>query len=135
MMIISILELLPTHIVTSPLTSLCLFCNSCFELLIFSNRTSIKYSGATINTSKVHIKNLYIKYTLVHFAILLIHQILGAVPLPVTSPFAVEALSLRLRSRLGLLHLSSNLLAVLLEVPLLPFALFLKLVVLSTINT
>ena len=39
-----------------------------------------------------------------------------------TSPFAVEALSLRLRSRLGLLHLSSNLLAILLEVPLLPFA-------------
>ena len=78
---------------------------------------------------------MYIKYTFVHFAILLIRQILGAIPLPVTSPFAVEALSLRLRSRLGLLHLSINLLAVLLEVPLLPFALFLKLVVLSTINT
>ena len=78
---------------------------------------------------------MYIKYTFVYFAILLIHQILGAVPLPLTSPFAVEALSLRLRSRLGLLHLSSNLLAVLLEVPLLPFALFLKLVVLLTINT
>ena len=78
---------------------------------------------------------MYIKYTFVHFAILLIRQILGAVPFPVTSPFAVEALSLRLRSRLGLLHLSSNSLAVLLEFPLLPFALFLKLVVLSTINT
>ena len=88
-----------------------------------------------MNTSKIHINNLYIKYTFVHFAILLILQILGAVLLPVTSPFVVEALSLRLRSRLGLLHLSSNLLAVLLEVPLLPFALFLKLVVLSTINT
>ena len=87
-----------------------------------------------MNTSKVH-NNLYIKYTFAHFAILLIRQILGAVPLPVTSPFAVEALSLRLRSRLGLLHLSNNLLTVLLEVPLLPFALFLKLVVLSTINT
>ena len=134
-MIISILEPLPTHIITSPSTSLYLFCNSCFELLIFSNRTSIKYSGATINTTKVHINNLYIKYTLVHFAILLIHQIVGVVPLPATSPFAVEALSLRLRSRLGLLHLSSNLLAVLLEVPLLPIALFLKLLVLSTINT
>ena len=69
------------------------------------------------------------------FAILLIRQILGAIPLPMTSPFAVETLSLRLRTRLGLLHLSSNLLAVLLEVPLLPFALFLKLVVLLTINT
>ena len=77
---------------------------------------------------------MYIKYTF-HFAILLIRQVLGAVPLPVTSPFAVEALGLRLRSRLGFLHLSSNLLAVLLEVPLLPFALFLKLVILSTINT
>ena len=77
-----------------------------------------------MNTSKIHINNLYIKYTFVHFAILLIRQILGAVPLPVTSPFAVEALSLRLRTRLGLLHLSSNLLAVLLEVPLLPFVLF-----------
>ena len=78
---------------------------------------------------------MYIQYTFVHFAILLIRQILGAVPLPVTSSFVVEALSLRLRSRFGLLHLSSNLLAVLLEVPLLPFALSLKLVVSSTINT
>ena len=78
---------------------------------------------------------MYIKYTYVHFAILIICQSLGVVPLPVTSPFAVVALSLRLRSRLGLLHLSSNLLAVLLEVPLLPFALILKLVVLLTINT
>ena len=69
---------------------------------------------------------MYIKYTYVHFAILLIRQILGVVPLLVTNPFAVEALSLRLRSRLGLLHLSSNLLAVLLEVPLLPFAPFLE---------
>ena len=77
-----------------------------------------------MSISKVHINNMYIKYTF-HFAILLIRQILGAVPLPVTSPFAVEALSFRLRSRLGLLPLSSNLLAVLLEVPLLlPFALF-----------
>ena len=100
-----------------------------------SNRTSIKYPGTTASISKVHINNMYITYTFVHFAILLIRQILGAVPLPVTSPFAVEALSLRLRTRLRLLHLSSNLLAVLLEVPLLPFALFLKLVVLLTINT
>ena len=99
-----------------------------------SNQTGIKYPGTTASISKVHINNMYIKYTF-HFSILLLRQILGAVPLPVTSPFAVEALSLRLRSRLGLLHLSSNLFAVLLEVPLLPFALFLKLMVLSTINT
>ena len=69
---------------------------------------------------------MYIQYTFVHFAILLIHQIVGVVPLPVTSPFAVEALSLRLRTRLGLLHLSSNLLAVLLEVPLLSLCPFLE---------
>ena len=99
-----------------------------------SNRTSIKYPGATTSISKVHINNMYIKYTF-HFAILLICQILGAVPLLVTNPFAVEALSLRIRTRLGLLHLSSNLLAVLLEVPFYPFTLFLKLVVLLTINT
>ena len=99
-----------------------------------SNRTSIKYSGATTSISKVHINNMYIKYTF-HFAVLLIRQILGAVPLPVTSPFVVEAVSLMLRSRLVLLHLSSNLRAVLLEVLLLPFTLFLKLVVLLTMNT
>ena len=125
-MIISILEPLPIHIVTSPSTSFCLFCNSCFELLIFSNRTSIKYSGATINTSKVHINNMYIKYTLVHFAILLIHQIFGVIPLPVTISFAVEALSFRLWSCFGLLHRSDNLLAILLEVPFLSLFPFLK---------
>ena len=78
---------------------------------------------------------MYITYTFVHLAILLIRQILGAVPLPVTSPFAVEALSLRLRTRLRLLHLSSNLLAILLEVPFLSLCLLLKLVVLLIINT
>ena len=79
---------------------------------------------------------MYITYTFVHFAILLIRQILGAVSLPVSSLLAVEALSFRLRSRLGFLLLSSNWLAVLLEVPLLlSLALFLKLVVLLTINT
>ena len=67
---------------------------------------------------------MYIKYTFVHFSILLIRQILGAVPLPLTNPFAVEALSFMLRSRLGLLPGSGNLLAILLEVPLLSFALF-----------
>ena len=89
-----------------------------------------------MNPSKAHINNMYIKYTFLHVAILLIRQVFGAVPLPVTIPFAVEALSFRLWSRLRFLLLSSNLLAVLLEVPLLfPFALFLKLVLLLTINT
>ena len=70
-----------------------------------------------MNTSKVHINNLYIKYTFVHFAILLIHQMFGVVPLLVSISFAVEALSFRLRSRFGLLHGSNNLLVILLEVP------------------
>ena len=79
-----------------------------------------------MNTSKVHINNMYIKFTFVHFAILLIHQILGAVLLPVTSPFAVEALSFWLRCSFGLLHGSGNLLAILLEVPFLSLALLLE---------
>src|SRR5215216_6787631 len=91
-----------------------------------SNRTSIKYPGATTSTSKVHINNIYIKYTFVHFAILLIRQILGAVPLPVTSPFAVEALSFILLSRLWVLPGNNNLFVILLEVPLLSLALFLE---------
>ena len=79
-----------------------------------------------MNTSKVHINNMYIKYTFVHFAILLIHQIFGAVPLLVKISFAVEALSFRLRSRLGLLPGSDNLLAILLEVPFLSLCPFLE---------
>ena len=78
---------------------------------------------------------MYIKYTYVHFVILLIRQLLGVVPLPMTSPFAVEALSFRLWSSFGLLHGSDNFLAILLEVPFLSLALFLKLVVLLIINT
>ena len=88
-----------------------------------------------MNTSKVHINNMYIKYTFVHFAILLIRQILGAVPLPVTSLLAVEALNFRLRSIFAIFPRSGNLLAILLEVPLLFLCPFLKLLVLLTINT
>ena len=88
-----------------------------------------------MNTSKVHINNMYIEYTFVHFAILLIRQVFGVVTLPVTIPFEVEALNFRLRSSFGFLHGGGNLLAILFEVPFFPFALFLKLVVLLTINT
>ena len=91
----------------------------------FSNLTGIKNPGDT-NTSKVHINNMYIKYTFVHFAILLIHQIVGVVPLPVTSPFVVEALSFMLGSSIELLPGSGNLLAILLEVLFLSLALFLE---------
>src|SRR3954469_21958245 len=79
-----------------------------------------------MNTSKVHINTMFIIYTFVHFAILLIRQVFGAVPLLVTISFAVEALSLRLGSSFGLLHGSGNLLAILLEVPFLSLALLLE---------
>ena len=45
---------------------------------------------------------MYIKYTFVHSAILLICQVLGAVLLPVTIFLAVEALSFWLGSSFGL---------------------------------
>src|SRR5215216_1867414 len=79
-----------------------------FRVTNMSNQTSIKYPGATTSISKVHINNMYIKYTFVHLAILLIHQILGAVPLPVTIPLAVEALSFRLRSSFGFLPFETS---------------------------
>ena len=91
-----------------------------------SNRTSIKHPGATTSISKVHINNMYNKYTFVHFAILLIRQVFGAVALPVIIPFAVEALSFRLGFSFGLLPGSGNLLAILLEVPFVSLALFLE---------
>ena len=69
---------------------------------------------------------MYIKYTFVHFAILLIRQVSRAVLLPVTISFAIEALSFRLRSSFGLLHGSGNFLAILLEVPFLSLALLLE---------
>ena len=91
-----------------------------------SKQTGIKYPSTTTRISKVHINNMYIKYTFVHLAILLIRQILGAIPLPVTSPFVVEALSFRLGSSFGLLHGSGNFLAILCEVPFLSLSLLLE---------
>ena len=79
-----------------------------------------------MNTSKVHINNMYIRYTFVHFAILLIRQVFGVVPLPVTISFVVEALNFSLGSSFGPLHGSGNLLAILLEVPFLSLALSLE---------
>ena len=69
---------------------------------------------------------MYIIYTFVHFAILLIRQVFGAALLPVTISFVVEALNFRLGSSFGLLHGSGNLLAILLEVPFLSLALLLE---------
>ena len=100
MVILSTLESLPTHIITSPLTSLCLFCNSHYELLLLATEP-ISNTEGLLRTLVKYINNLYIKYTFAHFAILLIRQILGAVPLPVTSLLAVEAPSFKLGSSFG----------------------------------
>ena len=121
MMIIWILELLPTLIVTSLSTSLCLFCNSCFELLLLATEPVSNAEEFAINTSKVHINNMYIIYTFAHFAILLIRQVFGAVPLPATISFAAEALSFRLRSRLGFFTWAATCLPFFLKFPFPPF--------------
>ena len=65
---------------------------------------------------------MYIKYTLVHSAILLIHQIFRVFSFPVTSLLAVEALSLGFGFNLGFLHWSGNWFAIH-EVSLLALAL------------
>ena len=70
---------------------------------------------------------MYIKYTFVHFAILLIRQMFGAVPLLVTISFAVEALSW---PALGFFTGVTTCLSFYLKFPFFPFALFLKLVIL-----
>ena len=77
---------------------------------------------------------MYIKYTFVHFAILLIRKVFGVVPLPVTIPFVVEALSFRLGLALGFFMGVATCLPFFLKFPLFPFPFYLKLVVLSTIN-
>ena len=79
-----------------------------------------------MNTSKVHINNMYIIYTFVHFAILLIRQVSRAVPLPVTISFAVEHSVSGLGLALGLFMGVATCLPFLLKFPFFPFALFLE---------
>ena len=80
-LITSTLETLPTHIVSSPLASLLIFLSFYFELLTLSNRTGILYPGATRSTSKVHINIMYIQYTSIDLASLLIYQVSRVIPL------------------------------------------------------
>src|SRR3954470_17306636 len=75
--------------------------------------------GTTTSTSEIHINNMYIRYTfLLDVAVLQIRQVLWAIPLPMTFSLAVKALSIRLRSSLGLLRRRGNFLTTLLEVSL-----------------
>ena len=75
----------------------------------------MKYPGATSSTSQVHINNMYITYTFVCLAGLLVRQIHGAVALPMASPLAIVALGVRLRASSGFLFRRGNRFAALLS--------------------
>ena len=100
-LIISTLETLPTYIVSSPLASLHLFRSFYFELLTLSNRTGIQYPGATRSTSKVHINIMYIQYTSIDLASLLIYQVSGVILLQWLFPLLQKHLVSGLGSTLG----------------------------------
>ena len=95
-----------------------------FRVTNLSDWIGIKYPGVTMNTSKLHINNMYIKYTFVHFAILLICQVFGAVLLSVTISFAVEALSFRLGSSFGFFMRVATCLPFFLKFPFFPLPFF-----------
>ena len=105
MVILSTLESLPTHIVTSPLTILCSFCKSCFELLILATEP--------VSNTQV-LPGVLVRYTLimriyfVEVSSLLIYHAFGVIPLPVTVPLTIEALSLGFGFNLGFLYWSGN---------------------------
>ena len=100
-LIISSLEKLPTHIVSSPLASLRLFRRFYFELLTLSNRTGIYYHGATRSTSQVHINIMYIQYTSIDLASLLIYQVSRVILLQWLFPLLQKHSVLDLGSTLG----------------------------------
>ena len=118
MVISSTLETLPTHIVTSPLASLRLVRSFCFKSPII----------ATEPVSNTHVLlGVLVGYTLIthiyfEVASLLIYHAFGVIPLPVTIPFTIEALSLGFGFNLGFLHWSGNWFAIH-EVSLLALAL------------
>ena len=95
MVISSTLETLPTHIVTSPSASLRLVRSFCFK-------SPIIVTEPVSNTQVL--PAVLVRYTLithinfVEVANLFIYHAFGAVPLPVTLPLAIKALSLRLGS-------------------------------------
>ena len=118
MVISSTLETLPTHIVTSPLASLCLVCSFCFK-------SPIIVTEPVSNTQVL--PGVLVRYTLItriyfEVASLLIYHAFGVIPLPVTVPLTIEALSLGIGFNLGFLHWSGNWFAIH-EVSLLALAL------------
>ena len=118
MVILSTLETLPTHIVTSPLASLRLVCSFCFK-------SPIRATEPVSNTQVL--PGVLVRYTLItriyfEVASLLIYHAFGVIPLPVTVPLTIEALSLGFGFNLGFLHWSGNWFAIH-EVSLLALAL------------
>ena len=135
MMIISILELLPTLIATSPSTSLWLFCNSCFELLILateqvSNTQGLQWTLAR-HTLITCISNIPL-FTLPSF---LSTKYSGHFcfqwPFPLQYKHSVSGFG----PALGFFTGVTTCLSFYLKFPFFLFSLFLKLVVLSTMNT
>ena len=100
-LITSTLDTLPTHIVSSPLASLRLFRSFYFKLLTLSNRTGIQYPGATRSTNKVHINIMYIQYTSIDLASLLIYQVSRVILLQWLFPLLQKHLVSGLGSTLG----------------------------------
>jgi hypothetical protein len=101
MVITSTLETLPTHIVTSPLASLCLFRRFCFELPILATEpvynTQVLLGVLVRYTSITCVSNILLLKLPAFLSI-------GVVPLPVTVPLTMEALSLGFGFNLGFLH-------------------------------
>ena len=118
MVISSTLEKLPTHIVTSPLASLRLVRSFCFKSPIIATEL--------VSNTQV-LPGVLVRYTLItriyfEVASLLIYHAFGVIPLPVTVPLTIEALSLGFGFNLGFLHWSGNWFAIH-EVSLLALAL------------
>ena len=118
MVISSTLETLPTHIITSPSASLRLVRSFCFK-------SPIIVTEPVSNTQVL--PGVLARYTLItriyfEVASLLIYHAFGVIPLPVTVPLTIEALSLRFGFNLGFLHWSGNWFAIH-EVSLLALAL------------
>ena len=113
MVISSTLETLPTHIVISPLASLRLVRRFCFKSPIIATEP--------VSNTQV-LPRVLVRYTLItriyfEVARLLIYHAFGVIPLPVTVPFTIEALSLGFGFNLGFLHLSGNWFAIHMKFP------------------
>ena len=119
MVISSTLGTLPTHIVTLPLASLRLVCSFCFKSPIIATEP--------VSNTQV-LPGVLVRYTLitriyfVEVVSLLIYHTFEVIPLQVTVPLTIEALSLGFGFNLGFLHWSGNWFAIH-EVSLLALAL------------